>query len=254
MCACKNEEEDFKKLILHRKELYGNKTVSPAVQWMIDQCSVNTLFTSLPPDPHVPLFDKQTYQQWKAQYEIQKMGHPIRMRRRSMIIQPLSYYSSSYPLCYVESEILMHLLDFCSNYFQGMEVNIADPVDVMQLGGITKRVHKETGREQVLVDDLMRYLRRRKRHKVFCVLGVTIVDLYPGKEWNFSLGHASLTEGVAVCSFGRHFNSRASPHLPSIQQQIGNIWVLVKVSTLEPSNKEHVGTSYFFLCREVFSL
>ncbi len=244
MCACKgdeHEEVDYKSIILHRKELKGDKPISPAIQWMLHQCcsadsrpdddtNNSLLFTSLPPNPKILPFDRQNYQQWKAQYEIQKIGHPIRMRRRSMIIQPLSYYSTTYSISTVEYEVLKRLQDFCHAYFLGMDVSIGDPIDILKLKGITTRVHTETGREQILINDLMKYLKKYKLNKVYCVVGITIVDLYPGQEWNFTLGHASLTEGVAMCSFGRHFNSRVSSSLPSLQQQLSNMWVLVKVS------------------------
>ena len=237
MCATKRDCEDFRSVVLHRNELHG-KPLSPHVHWLLDQCSESTedscsgLFTRLPPNPNILLFDRQNYQQWKAQYEVLKFSHPFRMRRRSILIQPLSYSSSMYPLSTIETDILLHLREYCRAFFMGMEIIVADPVEISELRKITKRIHSETGREQILIDDLMKYLKVHKRNKVFCAVGVTIVDLYPGPEWNFSLGHASLTEGVAICSFGRYFNSRVTASLPSLQQQLENMWILVKVMLL----------------------
>ena len=224
---------------MHKKELHSKKPTPVALQWMLDQCSEarsdgddldQGLFIRLPNNPKIPQFDRQNYQQWKAQYELQKFSHPFRMRRRSLLIQPLSYSSLQYPFCSIEPDVIIRLQQFCRAFFLGMDITIADSVDVSQMEKITKRTHSETGREQILVDDLMKYLRTHKRRNVFCVVGVAIVDLYPGPEWNFTLGHASLTEGVAVCSFGRYFNSQATSTQPVLQQQLRNIWVLTRVS------------------------
>ena len=152
------------------------------------------------------------------------------MRRRVIVIQPLSYVSQGYSSHCVEPQVLHHLQLFCQAYFHGMAVQLADPIDLSRVKKLTKRVHKDTGREQFLVDDLMRYLKSHRPSNAFCIVGISVVDLYPGPQWNFALGHASLTDGVAVCSFGHYFNSHVSPLKSTLQQQISNIWVLVKVS------------------------
>ena len=243
MCAAKlnpsieEELDDFTGILLHKKDLKRKKSFSISLEWMLKQCSLETLrqddklFSLLPANPDVMLIDRQTYQQWKSLYEMQKFGHPFRMRRRIILIQPLSYSSSSYSICNIHLQILSYLKEFCQAFFHGMEVQLAEPIEISQIKKLTKRIHSETGREQILVDDLMRHLKTYRHAKAFCVVGVTIVDLYPGPQWNFTLGHASLTDGVAVCSFGRYFNSQAMPTLSVLQQQLMNIWVLVRVSS-----------------------
>ena len=93
---------------------------------------------------------------------------------------------------------------FCQTFFHRVEVVLTDPLDISTAKKLTRQVHQETKREQVLVDDIVKFLKTQKYPKAFCVthVGVTIVDLYPGEEWNFTLGQANSDDGVAVCSFG----------------------------------------------------
>ena len=86
-------------------------------------------------------------------------------------------------------------------------VEILPPVDVAAVPSLTSRVHADTQREQFLVGDLLRHLKTRRPRHALTVAGVTLVDLYPGPQWNFVMGHALLTEGCAVVSFGRYFNT-----------------------------------------------
>lgn len=239
MCAVRQEpsrelEDYYRYLLLHRKEIRRmiTKPLSRDLRWLLAQCSNaddSRLFHSLPANSEILPIEKQPYQQWKSIYETQKFGHPLRMRRRVIVIQPLLYESRSYTTCCVEVQVLEHLQMFCQAYFHGMAVQLADPIDLTRIKKLTRRVHKDTGREQFLVDDLMKYLRRHRPKNAFCIVGISVVDLYPGPQWNFALGHASLTDGVAVCSFGHYFNSHVSPLKSTLQQQVSNIWVLVKV-------------------------
>lgn len=240
MCAAKSKsrrapEEQLDTAFLHRKELKKRKGLAPQMAWLLrqfrDRAGEGRLFNPLPPNPALVPFDKQSYMQWKALYDSQKITHPRRMRRNSVVIQPLSYSSSDYAIGTIDPQVMLHLQGFCRAFFQGMDVLLVEPVDLADLKKLTKRVHVDTGREQILVDDIMKFLRTHKLPKAFCTVGLTIVDLYPGPQWNFTLGHASLTDGVAVCSFGRYFNSQVMPTHSPHQQQMQNLWILVRVSS-----------------------
>lgn len=238
MCACKIEEEtDFRSIILHRKERRSNKPLPKDVEWMLEKSEEQeNLFQRLPSnqDNILPL-DRQTYQQWKALYETQKFAHPIRMRRRSIILQPLSYSSPCYRFSSIDPGIVECLTEFCRCFFTGMDILTTPPIDISEVNKIRKRVHDETGREQLLADDLLRYLKSHVLRNSFCVVGVIIADLYPSDNWNFTLGHASLTDGVAIVSFGRHFNSSDMDNvLTPYQLQLTNLWTLVNVSNDRP--------------------
>ncbi|XP_076154468.1 archaemetzincin-2 isoform X2 [Alosa pseudoharengus] len=54
------------------------------------------------------------------------------------------------------------------------------------------------------IGDLLRFLKKRKPKDAFCIVGITMIDLYPKESWNFVFGQASLTEGMGVFSFARY--------------------------------------------------
>ncbi len=60
-------------------------------------------------------------------------------------------------------------------------------------------------RRQLLTGDLLDLLRANLPEHAFCYVGVTMEDLYPGPDWNYVFGQASLRDRVAVYSFVRYF-------------------------------------------------
>ena len=47
-----------------------------------------------------------------------------------------------------------------------------------------------------LIGQILTFLKKKKPEDAFCVVGVTMIDLYPRDSWNFVFGQASLTEGI----------------------------------------------------------
>lgn len=45
------------------------------------------------------------------------------------------------------------------------------------------------------VGDLLQFLSNRKPKDAFCIVGITMIDLYPEDSWNFVFGEASLSMG-----------------------------------------------------------
>ena len=62
----------------------------------------------------------------------------------------------------------------------------------------------ERYRRQILTRDVLRSLQGRLPKDGFCLLGITMEDLYPHPSWNFVFGEASLSERVGVYSFARY--------------------------------------------------
>ena len=186
--------------------------------------------------------DKQTFVQWKSEAEFQRVVHPIRMRQKTIVLQPLVHSTPlpGYPLKVVEQPVMEHLQRFCQAFFSGMEVTLAEALDMATLKNLTSRVHALTNRTQFLVPDLLKHLKSRRPRRAYCVVGVTLFDLYPSPEWNFVMGHALLTEGCAVFSFGRHFNPEQAVcgGESTLLVQLKHLWVLMRVR----------GRIWFFLC------
>lgn len=47
-----------------------------------------------------------------------------------------------------------------------------------------------------LIGQILTFLKKKKPEDAFCVVGITMIDLYPRDSWNFVFGQASLTEGI----------------------------------------------------------
>ena len=78
------------------------------------------------------------------------------------------------------------------------------PVVAGGLGKITTRVNPETAKPQLLTDDILRLLKQRLPRNAYCLLGITLRDLYPEPSWNFVFGQALLADRVGVYSFARY--------------------------------------------------
>lgn len=145
---------DFAPILLHRKELRRRDKLEPPVQWMLDMTG-SPLFTPLVPRAGIATLDRQNYQRWKVIFGSHKFAHPKRSKRRLIVLQPLAYTSPDYPMAQVERVLLESLASFCSIYFTGMDVVLDQPpLELSGVKRISKRVHRTTQREQLLVGDV----------------------------------------------------------------------------------------------------
>jgi archaemetzincin len=69
---------------------------------------------------------------------------------------------------------------------------------------LTSRRNPTTQNRQLLTGDILALLKQKIPHDAFCLLGITMEDLYPAPSWNFVFGQASLRERVGVYSFARY--------------------------------------------------
>jgi archaemetzincin len=84
-----------------------------------------------------------------------------------------------------------------------MEVKVLTPISI-GAGGFTNRTNSMTRRQQILTGDVLEWLKGKLAGDAFCVLAITMEDLYPEPSWNFVFGQASFTERVGVYSFARY--------------------------------------------------
>jgi archaemetzincin len=119
-------------------------------------------------------------------------SHPNRptAQRRTIYLQPLGTFE------------LGPLKEFTEAFFM-MLVVVRPPLDLMTTS-ITSRANPYTGQRQLLTTDILAFLRRQLPTDAFCMLGITMIDLYPDPAWNFVFGQAALRERVGVYSFARY--------------------------------------------------
>lgn len=95
------------------------------------------------------------------------------------------------------------LMEFFAEAFFCVEVKVI-PTLYLEDKEVTSRISVYTGKKQILTLDVLDLLRSNRRPDAYCVLAVTMEDLYPAPSWNFVFGQASIRDGVGLFSFARY--------------------------------------------------
>ncbi|XP_078081735.1 archaemetzincin-2 isoform X2 [Mustelus asterias] len=98
---------------------------------------------------------------------------------------------------------ILWLKEYCEAFFCSLKVKFLDPVSVSQIGCVF-RINTYSHNLQIRSGSILQYLKKKKPKDAFCIVGITMIDLYPEDSWNFVFGQASLTEGMGVFSFARY--------------------------------------------------
>ncbi|PYY02214.1 MAG: hypothetical protein DMG64_12310 [Acidobacteria bacterium] len=132
----------------------------------------------------------QTFQQFLD-------SHPNRPEqiRRTIYLQPLERFSAPGPS-------LRDLKKWTEAFF-AMPVHVREEIDY-RTAGITSRINSSSGKRQLLTADILHLLSTQLPGDAYCLLGITMQDLYPDPSWNFVFGEASLRDRVGVYSFARY--------------------------------------------------
>jgi archaemetzincin len=117
-------------------------------------------------------------------------------RRHIVYLEPLGQFPVG------QAPSLDKLIEYASAFFQ-METRSLPPLD-LAIERLTTRTNAVTHKRQLLTGDVLRSLARRVPADAFCLLAITMEDLYPEESWNFVFGQASLRERVGVYSFARY--------------------------------------------------
>jgi len=131
----------------------------------------------------------QTFQQFE------RAGvHRPDAQRHTIYLQPFGQFGADAPS--------LELLRKYAAAFLMLGVKLLAPVALD--AKITSRANPYSGQRQLLTTDILDLLRRKLPPDAFCVVGITMEDLYPAPSWNFVFGQASLTDRVGVYSFARY--------------------------------------------------
>ncbi len=147
------------------------------------------------PGPHDWLANHPEPGQTYQQFIDSNPNRPDAIRKK-ITIQPLGEIEAG------EGPPLSRLKQFAEAFF-AMEVEILPSVE-LRGSNITTRKNPYTSQMQLLTVDILKLLKKRLPDDAFCLLGITMFDLYPEPSWNFVFGQASLRDRVAVYSFARY--------------------------------------------------
>ena len=147
------------------------------------------------PSPHdwLAVHDEpgQTFDEFKAS----RPNRPTQ-ERHVIYLQPLGDFVSD------RSPSIEKLREFAAAFF-AMETKALPPT-APDASKFTRRRNPYTGNVQILTSDVLNFLKARVPPDAFCVIAITMEDLYPDPSWNFVFGQASLRERVGVYSFARY--------------------------------------------------
>lgn len=121
-------------------------------------------------------------------------------KKHIIYIQPIGFLGNTRV---ISEEYIKWLKGYCEAFFYGLKVKFLEPVSV----SATKcsfRVNEHTQNLQLHTGHILAFLKRNKPEDAFCIVGITMIDLYPRDSWNFVFGQASLSSGVGIFSFARY--------------------------------------------------
>lgn len=117
---------------------------------------------------------------------------------RAIYLQPLGDFSKS------QRAVVEQTVDFMDRFF-GMPAELLPDRSLSELPEQARRVHPKWNVPQVLSTHLLdQVLKPHRPTDAVAVLGLTAEDLWPGKNWNFVYGQASLSERVGIWSLARN--------------------------------------------------
>ncbi len=122
-------------------------------------------------------------------------ARPAEAQKR-IYLQPLGEFAEE------RSPSLTVLREYAETYFQ-MEVILLPPKDIFG-GPIRTRINPFINKLQVLTGDGLRLLKKGFPDDAYCLLGITMEDLYPDPFWNFVFGQVSLRHRIGIFSFARY--------------------------------------------------
>jgi archaemetzincin len=127
---------------------------------------------------------------------VKSRPHRSDARRNTIYLQPLEDFQKS------NAPPIEQLVQFAHAFF-AMKVEALQPLGASSRQ-VTTRTNPYTHQEQLLTRDILHRLSKNLPENAFCVVAITIRDLYPAPSWNFVFGEASLRDRVGVYSFARY--------------------------------------------------
>ena len=93
------------------------------------------------------------------------------------------------------------VLEDYTHAFFGLEIQRLPTISVDSLEAEAREHH---GHRQLHASSVLAGLQKVLPDDAYCLIGLTMEDLYPDEKWNYVFGYASVTERVGVYSFARY--------------------------------------------------
>jgi len=228
--------------------------------------STNVLFSNLgKPGPDDWLTNHPTPPEPFLTWQTKLSRNDVTCTRNKIYILPLGEFlsqgshSAAKPKHHSEITFLNDLQVYAKLFFASMNVQLLAEVPLVMLKCNTRnhKVSEGVTRLQLHVPGIFTFMKNMIPDDAYCVLGVTMVDLYPKESWNFVFGRALLQDRIGVFSFARHhpdfFNDAKSIDVSTLQELTPNNyqllqWRAIKVLTHEISHMFGLQHCVYFSC------
>ena len=150
-----------------------------------------------PPAAHDWLAQHHEAGQTFDEYLKSNPNRPTRSRTR-LYIQPLGEFSEA------QRRLVDDTADLMSRFYN-LPVKVLDSLSLDLIPSEARRKHPRWGDKQILTTYVLdKVLKPRRPDDAVAMLALTTSDLWPGENWNFVFGQASLSERVGVWSLYRY--------------------------------------------------
>lgn len=111
-----------------------------------------------------------------------------------------------------ENKIIKTTAQYISAFFN-LPVKFINDISLSSIPQNAQRINPQTNDKQLLTTYLLdNTLKQKKPNDAFCLIGFTSYDLWPGEDWNFVFGQASMYDNVGVWSIYRNGNPQKSDY------------------------------------------
>ena len=198
------------------------------------------------------------FQSWKSKHRNQ-----ITHSKRTIYILPIGKLNTSHPAEASAKprslQFMEQLQSYANAFFHPLPVILLPEVSLSDFKCKTRQHYVSRGvkRKQLLAGDIFKHMKQILPHDAYCMLGVTMVDLYPEESWNFVFGRASLVERIGVFSFARYHPNFFEPRMRvsvesleelSLSEYHLMLWRAIKVLTHEIGHMFGMSHCVYFTC------
>uniref|UniRef100_A0A671L7D1 Archaemetzincin-2 n=1 Tax=Sinocyclocheilus anshuiensis TaxID=1608454 RepID=A0A671L7D1_9TELE len=124
--------------------------------------------------------------------------------RNTIYIQTIGSFGEG---ALVAEQYVEWLKDYCQAFYYGLVVKLLPLVTVASTA-CSFRINSNTHNLQLHAEPL-NFLKKRKPRDAFCIVGITMIDLYPRESRNLVFGRASLTEARCGYRYDDNFYERS---------------------------------------------
>ncbi|XP_038275464.1 archaemetzincin-1 isoform X2 [Dermochelys coriacea] len=128
------------------------------------------------------------------------------------------------PIDLIEEPAGISLLDSLrsclESFFLGLRVKCLPSVPISSIR-CCYRQSQDSDRAQLHADGILTFLKNNKPPDALCVLGLTLLDLYPCETWSFTFGKFLPGQEVGVCSFARFSGNFPQPGCTTLNPATG---------------------------------